>query len=817
MSLRLLTPAPLFRRLVRTLSTALILLFVSNAALAQSSWRLLDLGLESGFKDAYEWPTAGSTLHFLDSLRGYYYPENELAPGVRSYYATTDGGVTWSTMPAYVPVPQRMLDATFGISSIGWLTRNGGTSWERVRPPLDPAFNYLGTSLVAAYPEYLVALSQPFETDATSGQLRPIGPGRLTTSTTGGTTWVSVDSMVVETIAGSDERKLELYDSTGFGDLPAPANMTDTFSVGWWQLYEMPDSLTAVVSSLAFGRVGGVLQNHYYLGRLNLRTMTAAWTKLPFVDVVPTTTMRPEGIQFITPTVGWAVQSVTEGSNQRYVYWRTTNAGLTWTQAPMPAWIDFTSLRFLSPQLGIALNAITTDGGATWKQWAHPFEGGAFFASDSTHYFVANRFSLFARSTDAGRTWKRNESGAVPRAIVAYGGDVVVGRSYRSILSSTDRGETWRDADLEGSVPPTMTTVWALAIPDSMENPKRVLGVASFIGYNADTTLGVIESTDGGLTWINQGPLAGTKAPSGSVVMEFAQAAESANTGYIATGRRLYTSVDEGKTWTITDTTLFYQAIESADAERAIQVNATGIHLTTNSGATWARTQVLPGARNRALGLQAFDRQTIRSLFPDRSKRNVQWSLASSNDGGQTWTLDSLSGAPLPLDGYAFWRDIDSVYAVGRGATMQKSLDGGRTFNHLKDSSAEFRALGGWIAAGIDERHIYVAGAGDAIGLWELIARPTSAPGEVTQSIAAHLLSNVVSDLATLELQIDSPSRISIDVVDIVGRVVIADASDLGVARHRVGLRVGGLAAGGYFVRVSDGTAVTVLPLRIAR
>jgi hypothetical protein len=818
MSLRLLLPTTSLFPFVRGVVLALGLLSLPTvgAHAQENAWKLLDFGLESGFRDAYEWPTAGSTLYFVDSLRGFYYPENELTVGARSYYATTDGGRTWTVMPEFVPVPQRMLDATFGISSSGWLTQNGGTSWQRIRPTLDATFNYFGTSAIAASPRHIIALSAPFEPDATTGQLREIGPKRLTTTTNGGATWVSIDSMVVETIAGTGERKLELYDSTGFGDLPAPAEMTDTFSVGWWQLYDMPDTLSAFVGSVAFGRVSGQLQNHYYIGRLNLRTMNATWTKLPFVDVIPTTAIRPPGIVFITPSIGYAIQTTTTSNVASYTIWRTTNAGTSWTSNAVPAWLDFASLRFINPMLGVAMNGISTDGGATWKQWAHPFEGGVFYAPDSTHYFVANRWSLFARSSDAGRTWQRNESGAVPRAVVANGGRVLVGRNYRSILTSSDYGLTWSDAGVDGTVPEAMSTVWALGMPDSIGAPQRVLGVATLITYDADTSLVVIESTDGGMSWSVSSALPGIKSPGGSVLMEFSQEVESNNTGYIATGRRLFASTDRGATWTLRDTSLFYQALESSTADQVVQINATGIHNSTNAGVAWVRTQTLPAARNRALGLQAFSPTEYRVLLPDRTRRNVDWNVGRSTDGGQTWTIEERAGAPRPLDGYAFWRDVDTVYAIGRGATVQRSTTGGNSFVLLKDSSIEFSALGAWIAAGTDSRNIYVAGAGDAIGRYEFAAPPPLAvPGEAVHNVSARLVTNEVSGRVVVEISLARSAHVTIDIVDIVGRSVVTDGSVLDAGMHRVGIDVGDVASGGYFLRIADGTHVTVLPLRV--
>jgi hypothetical protein len=642
----------------------------------------------------------------------------------------------------------------------------------------------------------------------------------MTISTNGGTSWTSVDSMVVESIAGTGERKLELYDSTGFGDLPAPANMTDTFSVAWWQLYDMPDTLSAFVSSIAFGKVNGQFENHYYLGRLNLRTMVASWSELPFVDVIGSASraVRPPGIVFITPSVGYAIQTSTTAPPENittYTMWRTTNAGATWTSTVVPSWIDFASLRFINPLLGVALNAITTDGGTTWKQWAHPFEGGMFYAPDSMHYYVANRWSLFARSEDAGHTWRRNESGAVPRAIASFGGTVVVARNYRSIMTSSDRGETWIDADLDGTMPATASTIWSVAIPDSVGAPRRILGVATLLSYDADTSLAVIASTDGGVTWAVTSTLAGIKAPSGTVLMEFSQEAETQNTGFITAGRRLYTSSDNGVTWSLRDTTLFYQSIESSGARNVVQSNATGIHSSGDAGANWIKRQTLPGARNRAIGLQAFSANEIRALYPDRTQRNLNWNLGASTDGGQTWTLTELTGAPRPLDGYAFWRDMDTVYAVGRGATFQRSGDGGHTFTLLKDSSIEFSALGSWIAAGVDERNIYVAGAGDAIGRWTFAAPPPplSSPIETGSRLPARIVS--VGDGATLELGLARATHVTIDVVDIVGRTALSDAADLDAGLHRIGIALDGLADGTYFLRVSDGASATVIPLRV--
>ncbi|MBC8144346.1 MAG: hypothetical protein H7X80_02105 [bacterium] len=827
MSLGLLSTTNAFAFAVRALCTLLATFAFAIPAHAQGNWTPLDFGLESGFSNTYEWPTAGSAFAFLDSLRGFYYPENELAPGIRKYYVTTDGGRTWKTTPDFIPVSQRMINTTFGISPTGWLTRNGGTSWQRIQPTLDPGFTYFGTDLVASDARNLVALSQPFEPDSATGQLQAIGPHRLTTSTDGGVTWMTSDSMVVETISGTNERKLELYDSTAYGYLPAPANMTDTFSVEWRQLYGMPNSVTALVGTNAFGRVNTFLQNHYYIGRLNLRTMTSTWTKLPFVGAVtgtPTSAIEPPGINFITPTIGWAIQSITEkiqGNDvTRYVFWRTADAGQTWTQNALPAWIDRASLRFMNPRLGIAMNAITTDAGATWKQWAHPFDGGAFYAADSTHYFVANRFSLFARSTDAGRTWTRNESGAMPRAIVGFDSVLVIGRGYRSILSSLDRGNTWRDADLEGSVPPTMTTVWALAMPDSTHEPKHIIGVASFISYDADTTIGIIESTDGGLNWAQRSALAGIKAQTGSVLIDFSENAEAQNTGYISTGRRLYVSTDDGATWVLRDSTQSYWAIEAPDVESVVQVsdrNPFSINTSTNKGVSWARTQTLASARSRGLGLRSFDAQTLRVLFPDRGRRNVDWNLGQSTDGGQTWVVSEHAGAPAALDGYLLWRDPDSAYAIGRYATLQRTIDGGKTFSLLKDSASEFSSLAGWIVGGMDDAYLYVSGAGNSIARWQLVAPPAAVPDEATSALAVTLTGNIATDRTTLELSLDVPSRITIDVVDVVGQTAFADTEDLGAGRHRIGINVDQLAAGMYMVRISDGQRATVLPLRVIR
>src|SRR5688572_30413985 len=127
MSLGLLSTTTSFA--MRALLPLLAMLAIIAPVHAQSNWVPLDYGLESGFANAYEWPTAGSTFAFIDSLRGFYYPENELTPGVRTFYVTTDAGRTWTISPTFIPVPQRMLSSTFGISSSGWITRNGGTSW----------------------------------------------------------------------------------------------------------------------------------------------------------------------------------------------------------------------------------------------------------------------------------------------------------------------------------------------------------------------------------------------------------------------------------------------------------------------------------------------------------------------------------------------------------------------------------------------------------------------------------------------------------------------------------------------------------------
>jgi hypothetical protein len=126
--------------------------------------------------------------------------------------------------------------------------------------------------------------------------------------------------------------------------------MIDTFAVRWWQLYGMPDTSTALVGTLAYGNVAGQFETHYYLGHLNLRTMRATWRKLPFIARGSGVTIRPPGIQFVTPMVAYALETTTTPTGQTVALWRSTNTGVSWIRTELPPWVDYSSLRFVNAE-----------------------------------------------------------------------------------------------------------------------------------------------------------------------------------------------------------------------------------------------------------------------------------------------------------------------------------------------------------------------------------------------------------------------------------------------------------------------------------
>jgi len=770
-------------------------------------WSMIDLQQESGFASALEDPT---TLFFRTPMIGYY----------DGRYKTTDGGQTWTQLPSAVPVPHTLIDANFGYSPDGYITNDGGQTWTKIPVKFtDTEPNYQVVEATAYSSRAMAVLYQAHL--ISGGEAYPVGPKRLAFTLDGGTNWTFADTV--------DEISQRLLDSTYFGNLPAPAGMTDTFAIGWWKPLGMFDSTTVLMGTVAYGKVAGVTGNYYYLARLNLKERKATFDPLPLNDQVPPQSIIPVDLTFITPDIAYSFQTRNTPSRV-YIQWRSVDGGKSWDSIAAPDWLDYSSARFISPTFGVASNGVTEDGGMTWTQWAHPFEDGIFYASDSLHFHLANRFSFYASSNDAGHTWTHNESGAFPRCVAANGPTVLVGRDFRSLLLSKDHGDNWTDVGVGSDMPDDVSAVWQLAFPDSVAEPNRIVGLASFITYSTDMYMGLIESTDGGSTWQEGARIDQLSGSEPTATLDFVtvidpETSEKYTAGFIASSLGMVASVDGGETWESRNASLSFRDIAMSDSSVGVAATPDGIYSTVDGGKTWTKAQALDASHDRVIGLEAFIHPDFtppdfRALAPDRQTTYQNWELLTGLSGGTSWQAQNRSGAARPLDATAHWLDADTVIAVGKYATIQLSTDGGGSFALLHDSTAAFENVGGFVVTGRDHEFIYIVGAANVAARWRVGKPvPTAVPSLPSYLAGATLLANpVVGDQGLLRFTLASASTVDLEVYDMLGvRLRSISLGERAAGEYLAPIDVSGMPTGRYVLRVTTDNGGSTLPLVVLR
>ncbi len=773
-------------------------------------WMMMNLNQSSGFQNDLEEP---QSIFFSSPQVGYYDQK----------YATTNGGQTWTRLSNIVPIPHTMMNATFGISPSGQITTDGGANWVPIRPSFtDISKNYRVVAAQAFSQQAMVVLYRSHEIDGSTGEIYPVGPTRLAFTLNGGNNWKFADSVITL----SDR----LEDSTFFGELPVPNGLAPVFANEWWGLGVMSDSITATVITNAYGRFNNQLTNFYYLLELNLKTgKITSKNLMPIGDQVPPLSSLPANVQYITPQILYSFASRQPNTSVNYYQLRSINGGKNWDSLPSPDWLDYGTFRFITPTLGVASNGITTDGGMTWKRWAHPYGQTQFYALDSTHYYIAGSFSLFASSSDAGHTWKRNGAGAFPRAVAANRGTVLIGRDYRSLLFSTDTGKTWTDAGLTGGIPGDVSAIWDIAFVDTSN--AHAFALATFITYDAENYLGMLETVDRGKTWFRGQRIPELEGTEASAVMQFVSDTDPETSaegawGFIGSIFGLVGSNDGGRNFTSRNAALPFRDIAMYDSATGVAALGDGLYKTSNGGSDWTKEQAYNPNRDEPLGLTAIPNVatgevTYKVILPDPTKEYQHWDIATKNGTG-AWSVGAMTGAPRPLDRSAYWFGPDTAFAVGKGGTVQFSSTGGNSFTLLRDSTEQFNNVGGWIVMDGDGRNLYIAGTGNTAARWGVYAEPviTSVPSTGTGGRQyARLLANpVITGQAQLLLAIDRADELTVEVVDMLGstqlaqRMVITDAGNFTLA---INLR--GLSSGQYLLRVSGSNGVQTLPLMVLR
>ena len=178
-------------------------------------------------------------------------------------------------------------------------------------------------------------------------------------------------------------------------------------------------------------------------------------------------------------------------------------------------------------------------------------------------------------------------------------------------------------------------------------------------GENRPSSLGLIESTDGGRSW-EEVSLAGE---ADFHVLRFAH---DRVYGFNALDGRLMLSDDGGETWREREPPgpLLDLAIDPEDRERLVAATEDGLALSEDDGQSW---EPLDGE----LGLLAWPEPG--RLFLVNGSGEIQ----ASRDAGESWTsLGSIGGQPAALAAAS----ATELYAALGDGTVLESADGGRTW-----------------------------------------------------------------------------------------------------------------------------------------
>jgi photosystem II stability/assembly factor-like uncharacterized protein len=459
----------------------------------------------------------------------------------------------------------------------------------------------------------------------------------------------------------------------------------------------------------------------------------------------------------------------------------------------------------------------------------------------------------------AGR-WKRLVDPAragtagFARAIGCARGGVIISRDNGTLLASSDSGETFHDLRAEGTLDSTIRTVWAIAWPDTLGEPNRVVAVTSIVETGRRPYVRMIESSDGGFTWTN-GPLlpsldtvnglaermkdAGIGEPymmymavHPPFVMKFIPRSGGGTVGFIATIGGLLASEDNGRSWQMRCDSIMFGALAMADENNGVAYSSlktssparlAALHRTTDGGRSWEWVQALKTPYHFVTGLQAFGPATYRMLTPDMNSLAYEWNVVQSLDSGRSWRAQQYHGdnAALTMDNY--WLDTSDLHLANAFADVRHSTDGGTRWHLLHPTEDPLPIQPGYRInlTAFDGTYIYYASNRNRIGRWRVARRvllPVSVPGAQEEAVDAPLI--YPNPVAGAELHLLVPERFGlepgIEIIDLLGNTVARHSPGSLRSQRTVTIATVGLAAGRYTLRIVGNGCSSAAPLMIA-
>ncbi len=369
----------------------------------------------------------------------------------------------------------------------------------------------------------------------------------------------------------------------------------------------------------------------------------------------------PYGYQYGSITAGNS--NILAANSMSGGVYRSTDGGMHWVEADKGIWVNEIYCMGYYKQNFFASNRegnnnllfISTDNGNNWSQvnTITPSEGITCFAGNDSVFFAGTYSEEVYTSRDAGLTWTKPKNNGLLHPVLT------LVASGQNIFAGTDGGAVYKSTDngdnwVHCTIPNYNTYVNSLF----MYNNKLYMQS----GENLYST------TDEGLTWST----VTTSAPTNTIFM-----VPEGSKIYAGTYTGLYVSTDNGQTW---DGVGLYSAmIESLVFYNGNLIAGThnvGIFTSQDDGATWQQT----GAANNMM---------VQSLAAIGSNLVVangsQDGVFCSTDNGETYTgYNNLNNSYVVC-----MKTRGSVIYAGTGKESNgeggifKSTDYGFSWNNL--------------------------------------------------------------------------------------------------------------------------------------
>jgi len=240
---------------------------------------------------------------------------------------------------------------------------------------------------------------------------------------------------------------------------------------------------------------------------------------------------------------------------------------------------------------------------------------------------------------------------------------------------------------------------------------------------------------------------------------------------------------------------------------------------TSDRGTTWDGSTVAADVSIRYLAFRS-SQQGI-AIYRAANDTTAPYLVASTTDGGATWTaavadLSTVSIVPVHL---ASPKNVPEYLVMGNDGRVAVSHDDGATWAGVPS----YRTYG-VISAGTtasDATKVRIWNLGTAIGFLDIPLDVSAAPEAVDLAGGVSIVAaypNPIHDRVTLDVRLDRPSEVTLDLVDALGRTVRRSfAGRLDGGATSLSFDTEGLSAGTYFCRLTADGRQQVVTLTIAR